>query len=133
MVCVHCRQETQVINSRPQRRSNQVWRRRRCNNCHAVFSTLERPDYEATWLVKESSGQLSPFLPDKLFLSLYNSLLHRPTAIADARALTDTVTGRLLKEVDNAIINTATIVTATDSVLKRFDDAAAVHYRAFHK
>lgn len=39
MTCPYCGSDTKVINSRPQEDS--VWRRRKCVDCKARFSTTE--------------------------------------------------------------------------------------------
>jgi transcriptional regulator NrdR family protein len=133
MVCIHCGQKTQVINSRTQRRANQVWRRRRCVSCQAVFSTLESTDYGAVWLVRGSTSRLSPFSRDKLFLSLHKSCQHRPTAASDAGALAETVIGKLSGQVQDGVIPVKSIAAAVQVALARFDKAAGVHYQAFHQ
>src|SRR5438067_830874 len=109
MVCIYCSDETHVINSRPQKRLNQTWRRRKCLNCGAIFSTQEGADYSASWTVGVAADGVNPFNRDKLFLSLYNSLKHRPSALNDASALTDTVIQKLRSEVRNGSIRAQTI------------------------
>jgi transcriptional repressor NrdR len=131
MVCIHCGQKTQVTNSRPQHRTNQVWRRRACLSCKAIFSTLEAADYGAAWLVR-SSGGLTPFNRDKLFLSLYHSCQHRPAAISDATALTDTVISKILAQAHDGVIGAPVIAATVAAALNRFDKPASVHYQAFH-
>ena len=131
MVCIHCSSETQVINSRHQKKLNQVWRRRSCNSGH-VFTTIEKADFSAVWRIKQANGRLSPFLRDKLFLSLLRSLGHRKTAVTDAGALADTITSRLAAPNNDGIIPVQQIITNTQVVLNRFDKAASVHYQAFH-
>jgi transcriptional regulator NrdR family protein len=131
MVCIHCSAETQVINSRHQKKINQVWRRRRCSHGH-IFTTQEQTDYSAVWQVKSATGKLEPFQRDKLFLSLLSSLGHRKTSLTDAGALADTITSRLEIPNNDAVIPVGQIVTNTQVVLNRFDTAASVHYRAFH-
>ena len=133
MVCLQCFQETQIINSRLQKRRNSVWRRRRCLQCQAVFTTHEVADYSATWRVQPLEAQLMPFNRDKLFLSLYNSLQHRPTALADAAGITDTVIKKLLTIVEAGLLQPSQIIQATTVALHRFDAVASVHYQAFHK
>ncbi|MDL2341473.1 MAG: hypothetical protein QFB87_00115 [Patescibacteria group bacterium] len=73
------------------------------------------------------------FSRDKLFLSLYNSLQHRPTALADASGLTDTVISKLSPQVQAGIVRPAQITQLATVALHRFDTAASVHYQAFHK
>lgn len=132
MVCIYCSNATQVVNSRLQRRPNQVWRRRKCLECGTVFSTHELAAYDAAWRVKSTHGKLVPFKRNKLFISLHKSLEHRATAIDDASALSDTIIGTLLKGAQNGVIEPAQITAVTYDVLARFDKAAAVSYKAFH-
>ena len=133
MVCVQCGQKTQVINSRPQVRNNQVWRRRQCLTCKTVFSTIEAADYAAVWAVKSPSKPLQPFSRDKLYLSLHRSCQHRDTAISDAAALAETVIKKLAGEVRDGTLSSKTIVRTAVVALNRFDTAASVHYQAFHR
>ena len=80
----------------------------------------------------EANEQLRPFLRDKLFTSVYESVRHRKTALSDATALTDTIIRKLLAVIENGQTTTQLITTITTDVLKRFDTAAAVHYGAYH-
>lgn len=133
MVCVYCASSTSVVNSRLQKRVNQVWRRRKCQKCGAVFSSHEQADLEKSLAVRtRSSGEYKPFLRDKLFLSIHRSCAHRKTALADARALTNTIISNLLVSGRNGSISDQDIITTTSTALKYFDQAAAVHYQAFH-
>lgn len=132
MVCVKCNSKTHVINSRLQKRNNKVWRRRQCLKCGIIFSTEESIQYENTWLVTNASGSYSPFLMDKLRMSLYRSCQHRQTALRDATALTDTVINKLQKKFNNGLIDSRTIAQVSQVALNRFDRAASVHYLANH-
>ncbi len=133
MVCVHCGGKTAVVNSRRQQRSNQIWRRRQCQACGAVFTTLETPDHGAVWLVKGAAGAARPFSRDKLFLSLHRSLQHRPTALGDAGGLTETVIKRLRPQTRQGALDHQIISQTALVALNRFDKAASVHYQAYHK
>lgn len=134
MVCIHCGSETQVINSRPQKRSNQVWRRRQCIKCGAVFTTAEVTLYEAAWAVRGKSGKLNPFSRDKLLLSLHKSCSHRKAAVKDAAGLTDTIIRKLSgQHVADGTVNARDITQVAQVTLNRFDKTASVHYAAFHK
>ena len=132
MVCTYCGCETQVINSRLQKRLNKVWRRRKCQGCNCVITTLEGPDFSSTLLFKSPNGHLEPFQRDKLFLSVYDALKHRKTAQQDATALTDTVIAKLLGQVHDATLLKKDVIDTTSGVLKNFDKAAATSYVAFH-
>jgi hypothetical protein len=68
-----------------------------------------------------------------LFVAVLDSLRHRKTATSDATALTDTILKHLpdCAESDGSI-NRDKLVLLTAGTLSRFDNAAGVHYRAFH-
>ena len=139
MVCIYCGGETQVANSRHQRRLNQVWRRRECQNCHAVFTTEESADYSASIVVRHPATPVNPkatqapFSRDKLFTSVLRAVGHRQSPLEDASALTATITAKLLKAAPGASVSPTDIITITLETLKRFDTAAAVQYQAYHK
>lgn len=77
-------------------------------------------------------GHLQPFLRDKLFLSIHDSLKHRKTATADAAALTATIINQLYTIAHEARLEAAEIIDLSAATLERFDAVAAAHYRAFH-
>lgn len=133
MVCIHCGSKTQVINSRHQVRNNQVWRRRQCKQCQAVFTTEETPQYSAAWVIKTKNGAIRPFSRDKLQSSIYISCKHRKTALEDASGLTDTIIMKLSANVQDGVIQMQTINQVAQVALNRFDKAASIHYQAFHK
>ncbi len=118
------------MNSRHQKRLNQKWRRRQCSQCGAIFTTLEQLDTSGALRVN-SDNKYEPFLRDELFLSVYDSLRHRKTALADATALTDTIMSALSFSGD-AVIDRNKIVQETSRVLRRFDKIAAALYEALH-
>jgi transcriptional regulator NrdR family protein len=150
MVCIYCGGNLAVTNSRPQKSRNQVWRRRQCTACKALFTAVEALDLSQAIIVDASplqgssggrpktlgagAGALHPFDRDKLFISLYNSLRHRTDASIAARGLTDTVIARILKSAgaNNGRIHRQTIRQTALQTLERFDAAAATHYLAFH-
>lgn len=131
MVCIYCGGETQVINSRSQKRYNHVWRRRRCAKCGAVFTSVETAELSKSLVIK-NKGNLQPFLRDTLFISIYESLKHRKSALRDATALTETIIGKLEHHIADGVINRDVLVQAAYLSLKRFDKAAAMHYQAYH-
>lgn len=134
MVCIYCGKSTSVVNSRPQKRLNQIWRRRYCLRCNTTVTTTEVTDYSQALAVEPSNQRKhpEPFKRDKLFLSLYSSLGHRKTVLEDATALTATVIGKLIPHYDDPFIERDEIIKATTDVLKRFDKVAVTHYKAYH-
>lgn len=134
MVCYTCGGETAVLNSRPQKRANQVWRRRRCALCDTAFTSTESIDYAKVLLVQSNtSKRLVQFERDRLFMSLYKSLGHRNTALTDAGGICTTIITKLIPTATNNVISTRRIVETTLVALNRFDKLAAQHYQAFHK
>lgn len=132
MVCIHCGSKTSVVNSRQQRRANQVWRRRLCDACGAVFTSIESAELSRSWYVSNTHSKLTPFSRDKLFLSLYNSCQHRKDPLSDAGGLADTVLKRLLTQIESGVLSSQSIKETIQVTLNRFDKAASTHYRAFH-
>ena len=131
MVCVYCGSETQVTNSRHQKRLNHIWRRRKCVFCKAVFTTTESADAVSALRIR-SSDSLEPFLRDNLLMSVYDSLRHRKSALTDATDLTATILSNVYDLADNGVVEREAIVAVTATVLERFDKVAATHYKAFH-
>ena len=131
MVCIYCGSDTKVSNSRLKKRSNQIWRRRTCSVCNAVFTTLEQPLLSQSWVINSSKGKTA-FLPEKFFLSIYESLKHRENAVNDAKHVTQTVIDRLNRLAADGSLDIKTLRDTAIVCLNRFDKAAATHYRAYH-
>jgi transcriptional repressor NrdR len=131
MVCVYCGNETRVVNSRLQKRNNQVWRRRQCEACKAVFTTHEAIDASSTLLV-DSRGSQAPFLADRLFIDIFETIKHRNDSYGAARELSSTVIQKLLKQPEKPLFSTGTISKTTAEVLKRFDKRAYLRYLSDH-
>ncbi len=131
MVCIYCSHKTQVINSRLQKKLNQTWRRRHCDNCQGVFTTIEGVDWYSSLVVKKVKA-LEPFQRDKLFVSVFDSLKHRKNACKDATALTATIMSKLAANIDTASLVAGKIGQVAAETLKNFDHAAYTHYTAYH-
>lgn len=133
MVCIYCKSETNVINSRYKVRLNTVWRRRSCQKCQAIFSTSETAILEKAISVTKNSGKIEPFYKDKILISIYRSLDHLQQAPLKASALTDTVVAKLQTNKPGPSLSTKDIVQVVTSVLKRFDAAGAIKYQSYQK
>lgn len=132
MVCLYCQQKTHVNNSRPKKKLNQLWRRRQCQSCAAVFTTVERIDLEKSLSVKHPKG-LEPFLWQKLFISIYESLKHVRSPEKTAHDLLETVCASLVQKYGSqGFVQPTGIIQETTEVLARYDQVAGAHYRAFH-
>jgi transcriptional repressor NrdR len=133
MNCIYCGGSTKVVNSRPQKRLQQVWRRRQCQSCQAVFTTLEAAALGGSLIVRRQDSSVQPFSRDTLFASILKACGHRSEAVNDAGALTATIIARLQNEAQTAALDVTRVIATTLEVLQRFDEAAAVQYRAYHR
>jgi len=75
---------------------------------------------------------LDHFSRDKLFISVYDSLRHRKSALSDAEALTVTIITKLRDILQDGILTKAQLVAISHETLERFDKTAATVYRAYH-
>jgi transcriptional regulator NrdR family protein len=132
MVCIYCGSDTNVTNSRLQKRVNQVWRRRQCQRCGSNFTTHEVADLGSTIVVHSTAHDLQPFSRDLLFVSIYESLKHRNSALADATALTQTIIGELVHHATDGQLERDSLVAIAAAVLERFDKTASTMYAAYH-
>ena len=131
MVCVYCGSETKVVNSRWQKRNNQVWRRRRCLACQSVFTTHEQIELESVLYV-EHNGLAKAFLPDLLLKELMIALKHRKDVYTASREVMSTIVRSLLGLPLNPFLKPTDISKTTAGVLKRFDKQAYLRYVADH-
>ena len=132
MNCIYCNKNTKVINSRHQKRPNNVWRRRHCKNCKSTFTSVESPKLDTSLLFIKKNEAPEPFLRDKLLVSIYKCLLHRKTAQTDATALTDTVISKVHSNSNKVAINRDLVVNIVIDTLSKFDKPSAVQYTAYH-
>ncbi len=132
MDCIYCGNNTLVTNSRPQKRRNAVWRRRQCEMCRQIFTTIESANFEASVLVNKNAGHAEPFQRDILFISVYEACRHRKDAGKAAGALTDTIMAGLFPQFQKAEVSIQRIKEVATEVLTRFDRAAGTAYAAFH-
>lgn len=83
-------------------------------------------------MVRTSDGALRPFNRDQLFISVYESCRHRPTATADATGLTETAVSQILSRPRTSVVEHKDIVEIVHRALQRFDKVAATVYAAYH-
>lgn len=131
MTCLYCNGQTRVVNSRLQRRTNSVWRRRQCQECQATVTTIEQVDTRTSLLIDKETGP-EAFLRDKLLISVYESLRHRKTAYNDAQGLYNTIWSKVIAGASDGVIKRDQLIKVVILVLRRFDGASAVYYEAYH-
>lgn len=132
MFCINCfHKNTSVANSRPNKKQPQVWRRRKCPNCSAVFTTYERPSLAENKPIERSDGSVDTFNLGKLILSIAKAFTHAPAeAEYNALWLAQTVEDTLSTE--HQTITSGDIEATTHQTLKQFDELAAMQYAAQH-
>lgn len=75
MNCPYCGKEiTSVTNSRPTKDNTQIWRRRCCDSCKAIFTTHEIIDLSHLMVIKKS-GKSEMFSRFKLFSGIYGATI----------------------------------------------------------
>lgn len=133
MFCINCfHKNTQVVNSRPHKKQPSVWRRRRCLQCHQLFTTYERPSLADNKLIHLDNGLTDTFNLGRLILSVGRSFLHNPReAQTSSLWLAQTIEDTLSTEYTS--ITPADIGAVTHQTLKRYDELAAMQYAAQHE
>jgi transcriptional repressor NrdR len=130
MVCLYCSGKTHVFNSRRQARNNNVWRRRRCLSCGAVFTSVEAPDLTSSLSVNRL-GAYEPFQQDLLYSELLIALKGHKDRYIAARELSNSIMRNLIKD-EGAAFTPRQISQAVSKVLRRFDKQAYQRYAAEH-
>jgi len=104
-----------------------------CDSCGSIFSTQEQPLRSQEILVSSPKQKRPhPFLRDTLFLSIYEACKHRPRAIIESGALTETIMALALAELHDSVVTRDTLASTAHTVLSRFDTVAADVYAAYH-
>lgn len=146
MICIYCfHTKTQVTNSRPHKKHPQNWRRRRCPQCQALFSTYERPSTEDI-TVSYADGPHRAFNLGKLLISIAHAAQHdQAQATYDSLFLAQTIELEIIKHVTatpslnqksstkTPSIESAEIAAITHQVLKKFDELTAMQYAMQHR
>lgn len=131
MVCIYCNSKTRVINSRLQKKSNKVWRRRYCPLCKETFTSIEALQ-DLSFIISGANSPPKPFSRDNLFVSIYLSCGHRTDPINDATALTETIVSKLLLSIKDGCISKSELILTAGDVLRRFDSVASTSYKAYY-
>lgn len=133
MFCVNCfHRNTRVTNSRANKKQSSVWRRRQCPACGAVFTTYERPSLADNKPIHLPSGETDTFNLGKLTLSIAQAFTHDPH-VAEYQAFWLAQTVEDILSSQREVITPEDIEATTHTVLKRFDELAAVQYAARHQ
>jgi transcriptional repressor NrdR len=135
MRCPECgAQDTRVVRVVDSRDvGDSIRRRRECPECAVRFTTHERLEHRALWVVKRD-GQKEPFQRDKVLAGIQLACRKRPHTGEELERFADRVVRRLEAHRE-AAIPTALVGEAVMSVLREVDEVAYVRfasvYRAF--
>ena len=130
MKCPYCRQDTtEVYNSRTTRFGTQIWRRRRCLECHESFTTYEAPDLGFLKVIKKT-GQKQRYSRAKLYSGIYGAFLSIAAKETTVDAVTDTIEAKIL-DTKQTVISTDDIARIVLGTLKHFNTAAFLRYLAY--
>jgi transcriptional regulator NrdR family protein len=133
MVCIYCGSETNVTNSRLQKRANNIWRRRKCSKCKSIFSTIEKADYSLSFLVEKSNGNLEPFAKEKLYISIYKSLDHMPGSPEKAKFITETTMSKLFSRPIKSKLRSSKVAETVAETLKNYNMASFIKYKSYQE
>ena len=128
MVCPYCRTKTRVVNSRPQRRRYQVWRRRQCPDCRATTTSYERLAPESVVSVSLANGQRLPLVEIAIAGPIYTALGSVTEAEA-ASALTQTCLAKVF-DCQQAEISQRQLELIIYQTLRPYSRRAALRYLA---
>lgn len=134
MVCPYCLSlKLEIYNSRPTKKLNQVWRRRRCKACKRAFTTTESIDLNSVIKIKVSAGT-TMYQPGVLLASLLRACDHRDDQAASAFYLLQIIQDALLKAAATSekTITSRQIALLVAPILERFDTLAWAKYCSYH-
>lgn len=134
MVCPFCLStKTSVYNSRQTTRLNNVWRRRKCNNCHKNFTTTESVDPGSVIKVV-GKRTVKPFVNATLLISILRVCDHMDSPEESAAYVAQTVLQKLYKiaRKNGQLVSKEDIVATVLDTLKPYNTAAYVKYLSYH-
>lgn len=130
MICIKCgHNSTEVTNSRHNKKTSTVWRRRRCKECKHTFTTYEDVALDQIQVV--SNIGTTSFHHAKLLISIASCFEHIPAKRTEnAEALAKTIEAKLIQS--GVKTTPSAICEAVYGSLKHFDRLASVQYAAKH-
>jgi transcriptional repressor NrdR len=132
MMCPTCGDaETRVLESRVSDAGEAIRRRRECLACHARFTTFERLEQSALWVVKRD-GSRQPFERTKLLRGLERACVKRPIALATVERVVAAVEAGFrsdgLSEVPSEAIGEAALLH-----LRELDGVAYIRFASVYR
>jgi transcriptional regulator NrdR family protein len=126
--------KTDVINSRPGKDGEEVWRRRQCLVCKEVFTTTEHFSYDSLFVVKRNLTR-KRFVYEKLFASILNAVsAGKGRDQGDDAVLAKTLTWGSIQKIlafKTKYISTKDIIRTVHIVLEKEDPFFALRYAMY--
>ncbi len=133
MECPYCHKPVTVVtNSRPTKENAQIWRRRRCVNCKAVFTTHEVIDLSHLVVIKKS-GQPEMYNHMKLYTGIYRATISKTNNRAKKVDRTTLEVERELLFLKRKRINSEDIGDIVLNKLKKVDTGMFLRFLAYSK
>lgn len=137
MNCPFCNSENiTVTNSRVTYKNKQVWRRRKCDSCHGIFTTYESIDLSYLKIIKRSSKTVR-YNRAKLFAGIYRAAIQSKNIDkGDMAILSENITKQVENEIIELHLNKVKSVTLGEIVLKimsKYDWSLFFNFLAYFK
>ena len=129
MPCPYCGEDSQVIDSRET--SNSVRRRRECLDCGSRFTTYERIEAPALYIIKKDQ-RLEKFNREKLVSGLCKALEKRPLPAGAIEKLADEIEVELRRS-GRKKVPSRTVGELVMERLRRLDRIAYIRFASVYR
>ena len=131
MRCPWCdADDDRVVDSRPADAGGSIRRRRECNACRRRFTTFERIEEVALWVVKRD-GSREPFVRDKVETGIRKALAGRATSQVQIDELVDRLERRLRRK--GPEVTSRQVGAEVLAALQKADEVAYVRFASVYK
>lgn len=137
MKCIYCvHKRTEVVNSRPIQKGYVTWRRRKCTQCTAVFTTKETTIADNIFVIKRNKRR-QRFVYEKLFVSIFTVLSMKKGSDNGENAKTSkNVSVKVIEQIYTSHISSKTVYTSAIILLvykelKKVNQSYADHYISY--
>ena len=132
MFCPFCQaQDTKVIDSRLVGDGSQIRRRRKCEVCHARFTTFETADLALPRIIK-SDGEREPFNGVKLKAGMLRALEKRPLSSEEIDGLFGSILTEI-RQLGEREIKSRQLGEIVMRNLKKIDKVAYVRFASVYR
>ena len=132
MFCPFCQaQDTKVIDSRLVGDGSQIRRRRKCEGCHARFTTFETADLALPRIIK-SDGERQPFNGVKLKAGMLRALEKRPLSSEEVDGLFGSILTEI-RQLGEREIKSRQLGEIVMRNLKKIDQVAYVRFASVYR